>query len=1281
MNDSITKVSIANTPPKIVKSVLTIACFLGMFAASAASGATVNSTADPGDGTCNATECTLREAIAAAASGETIDFSVTGTITLTALLDIDKSLTITGPTGAGGGIELSGNDLVQVLRILGGAYDVTLSGLTIANGRSGLTSETTGTLTITSCTFTDNQVVTSDDAARGGAIRHSGTGAINITGSTFSSNVATTAGFTAEGGAIHNGTAAITIASSVFSQNSAASEQGDAGGGAIVNAEGALTISGSEFSQNSATGAANALGGAILNGSGAVSISAESVLTGNSAVGRGTASGSSGRSAGGAIYSNSGGMTVTSSTLTGNRAGVDFSAGGAVAGIQARGGAIYVGSDAVTITSSRISQNTASAESALGGGLGTGGVTLRVVSTEMSENSALSPLGGFSFTFSGGGAISAVSGTTAEIEESRFERNSVVSSAFIATGGAISIEGGATSSAASDTSAVVAEPAAALSIARSVITGNSVLGIIAIGGGVASGADLSRTVTETTFSGNRIDGFFTAGGGLALTGPGPATVTDSTFSGGTVKGNPFEGAGQALGGGISTESPLIVRNSTFSGNTVNGGEGGSGRGGGMFSGAVLGSFFGGSTGTAALTVENSTVANNTATAEGEGSSSEGGGIYNEPPPAASPSPSPTPSVVTVGNTIIAKNTASVGPDVRNEFVSQGYNLIGNGDDSSGFGAPASGDQVGTTAAPIDPKLGELGNYGGPTFTLPLLSDSPALNAGDPNFDATTLPADQRGFPRVRHGRLDIGAYEAPPPITITGPAEGSRTGSTPTITGTAEPGSTVVLNITNGSTTVTVTTTADSSGKFTVATPALGEGSYTVSGAGGFSLTEIAVAPFPRENRNFIVDATPPVFSGVPADMTVEATGPDGAVVTYTKPAATDNFDGPREVTCAPASGSTFAIATTMVTCSASDTVGNTATARFNVTVRDTTPPTITAPGEIVVYNQLGKNGANVSFQVSATDIVDGSVTPTASPASGSLFPIGTTTITVTATDSRGNSGTRTFNVTVRETEMANISTRVPVGEGDNNAGIGGFIVRGSGLRQVVIRAMGPSVTINGTPIAGALQDPMVELYRSGEEQPIATNDNWQSSQESAIAGTTLAPNDPRESAILVDLPAGNYTAVVRGAGGSTGIALVEVYALLTAANAELGNISTRGQVLTGDDVLIGGVIVRGGDPERLLFRAIGPKLADRGVENALQDPTLELRDGNGELIERNDNWRDDHEDEIEDTNMAPDDDRESAIVATLVGGNYTAVVRGRDNTTGIGLVEVFSLADDLAAK
>jgi hypothetical protein len=342
--------------------------------------------------------------------------------------------------------------------------------------------------------------------------------------------------------------------------------------------------------------------------------------------------------------------------------------------------------------------------------------------------------------------------------------------------------------------------------------------------------------------------------------------------------------------------------------------------------------------------------------------------------------------------------------------------------------------------------------------------------------------------------------------------------------------------------------------------------------------------------------------------------------------------------------------------------------------VQDTTGPIITAPGDIIVYNEAGKDGATVTFNVSATDTVDGSVTPSASPASGSLFPIGKTTVTVTATDSRGNTATRTFNVTVRATEMANISTRVPVGAGDNNAGIGGFIVRGSGQRRIVVRALGPSLNANGAPVPNRLQNPTLELYRGGSDEPIAANDDWETASNAAsISAIGLAPSDSRESAILIDLAEGDYTAVVRGAGGSTGNALVEVYAVLSDAPAFLGNISTRGPVQTGDNVLIGGVIVRGGNSERLLFRAIGPDLTNRGVTGALQDPALELFDVNGQRIAFNDNWRE-NEQAIRDTNMPPRDERESAIVATLGSGNYTAVVRGKADTTGIGLVEVFSL-------
>jgi hypothetical protein len=154
----------------------------------------------------------------------------------------------------------------------------------------------------------------------------------------------------------------------------------------------------------------------------------------------------------------------------------------------------------------------------------------------------------------------------------------------------------------------------------------------------------------------------------------------------------------------------------------------------------------------------------------------------------------------------------------------------------------------------------------------------------------------------------------------------------------------------------------------------------------------------------------------------------------------------------------------------------------------------------------------------------------------------------------------------------------------------------------------------------------------------------------------------------------GAYTVIVRGNNEASGLGLFEVYDLDQEVDSNLGNISTRGFVGTGDNVMIGGTIVRGAVPARVLFRAIGPSLTNFGVSNALGDPVLQLYDGNGVLVAINYDWRDDHEAEILATGLAPSDNRESAIVGDLAPGNYTAVVRGFDNLTGVALVEAYNL-------
>jgi hypothetical protein len=249
---------------------------------------------------------------------------------------------------------------------------------------------------------------------------------------------------------------------------------------------------------------------------------------------------------------------------------------------------------------------------------------------------------------------------------------------------------------------------------------------------------------------------------------------------------------------------------------------------------------------------------------------------------------------------------------------------------------------------------------------------------------------------------------------------------------------------------------------------------------------------------------------------------------------------------------------------------------------------------------------------------------------------------------------------------LANISTRLLAGTG-NNVLIGGFIVTGAQPKRVIVRAIGPSL-----PLAGTLTDPILEL-RDSSGGLLAVNDNWRSDHEAEIMATTIPPSNDKESAIVATLPANNsaYTAILRGVNNGTGIGVVEVYDLNRTVDSKLGNISTRGFVQTDDNVLIGGLIVVGQDPQKVIVRGIGPSL---NISGKLADPTLELRDANGGLLKSNDNWRTDQEAEIIATTIPPSNDLESAIVKILTPGNYTAIVRGVSGSTGIGVVEVYGL-------
>ena len=256
---------------------------------------------------------------------------------------------------------------------------------------------------------------------------------------------------------------------------------------------------------------------------------------------------------------------------------------------------------------------------------------------------------------------------------------------------------------------------------------------------------------------------------------------------------------------------------------------------------------------------------------------------------------------------------------------------------------------------------------------------------------------------------------------------------------------------------------------------------------------------------------------------------------------------------------------------------------------------------------------------------------------------------------------------------MLNISTRAHVGL-NHDAAIGGFIVTGSAPKKVLVRGLGPSV-----PVGGALEDPVLELHRA--DGSVVGNDNWKDTQQAEIAATTIPPAHDQESAIVAIVSPGAHTAVLRGKNGGTGIGLIEVYDIDSAAPSTPANISTRSVVGVGNDVMIGGVILRGPRASTILARAIGPSLASAGIANPLQDPTLELVNANGAVL-TNDDWKRNsagspdpvQQSRIESTGAAPTDDRESALLVTLAPGNYTAIVRGKNNSTGTALVEFYNL-------
>jgi hypothetical protein len=255
---------------------------------------------------------------------------------------------------------------------------------------------------------------------------------------------------------------------------------------------------------------------------------------------------------------------------------------------------------------------------------------------------------------------------------------------------------------------------------------------------------------------------------------------------------------------------------------------------------------------------------------------------------------------------------------------------------------------------------------------------------------------------------------------------------------------------------------------------------------------------------------------------------------------------------------------------------------------------------------------------------------------------------------------------------LMNVSTRMHVLAGERVL-IGGFTITGADSKKIAVRGLGPSLA--GSGLTGLLNDPVLELH-GADGSIITANDDWQSdSGASDLTANSLAPANNHESAIVRTLAPGTYTAIVRGKNDSTGLGLVEIYDLSPDSNSLLANLSTRGFVEVGDNVLIGGFVVGTGSTGRVAIRALGPSLTNVGIGGALADPLLELHDNNGTLIRTNDNWlTDPGTTELLAAGLAPSNGNEAAVLSALAPGAYTAIVRGQGSNSGVALVEAYNL-------
>ena len=867
------------------------------------------------------------------------------------------------------------------------------------------------------------------------------------------------------------------------------------------------------------------------------------------------------------------------------------------------------------------------------------------------------------------------------------------------------------------------------------------------GGGILVGVATAR-IDNCFFYGNSAT---TNGGAVSASGAGgKVTISNSTLAGNSA----------ALGGGAisNIQAELTIVNCTITKNTAPG----NGGGGGIHN-----------EGTATIT--NSTIASN--------SSVLGGGIFSNGG-----------GTISARNTIIALNSStSQGPDVCNVLKSVGYNLIG--DNSSATIVPTTGDQIGTHAAPIDPKFGPLQNNGGATPTLALLSGSTAIERGD----SGGVPNDQRGFARPVNSPIipdvgdgsDIGALEVQADVlpgcsTINRVVLNSNDSGKDSLRD-------VIANVCGGS---TITFAQYMTGTINLTSAELlVNKSLSIVGPGAnvLSVARSSTNGTPSFRIFNIAANTNVSISGLTIAHGSAASDFGGGIVnhgnltldsdTITNNSAAfggggiHNSGGTLILTGSTVSNNTVnlgaggilnsgvltignstfsgnaanggnggAIVNTGTTTVTSSTIaGNSATAaagggihgpagtlhiRNSIIAANTaaTGPDINGTVASQGFNLIGNSSGTMITSPQFTDQIGTAGAPI-DPMIESLRDNGGSTFTRALTpgspaidrgdsaglllDQRGLprpsdfgavtnvSGGDGSDIGAFELQAAiptptpaipgilgNISTRLQVGSGDN-ALFAGFIITGNVPKKVLIRSAGPSLGQFGVP--GTLANPTLELHNANST--IATNDNWQATQiggviamdqVAEIQSSGGAPTDNAEPAIIATLQPGSYSAIVQGAGGTQGVATVELYDLTPNNGSTLANISTRGLVQSGDNVLIGGFIVTT-QPVNVLIRATGPSLIPFGVSNALANPRLDLHDANGTLA-ANDDWQttetggvisQDQAGYIQSTGLAPGNSAESALIAELAPGNYTAIVQGVSGGTGIGLIEIYTIPLD----